>query len=766
MIRVLVLEDQDQMRKALVEALEDEGYEVDWATRGEQAVEKASQNRFDLLITDIRMEGMDGLEALRHVRSRQPDIHSMVVTGYSTEDDSIRAIRLGAGDYLRKPFKLNEFLKRVNRLVVERRRQIERAATQKRLQETSVRLSWALGQALEPTALRAGALAHWICSEIEQSVHETVANTVALCVAEELQEKAPPSLKGIQLESEARVVPLAIAAARLWPELEDPAQELGARLEELEPGRFDPFLLRMLKLYPGYGEEPADDILDLFKPRATGLHHLGRTLEESGDLQGARRAYELLTQGVEAVEGWMGLARLAERAQQRDEAVQHLRTAIEVSREHGPARTADALLRAAIHALNWGDQVNAWLQEALELLEQLNARAAMAEARLALRALRNEPDEASLEVLLEADHLSQLLAGADWIMPWLLECRAQHSGSESCEAAILVLLRERPASLEQALSAPLSREARAQALELVDTTRLKKLEGVARRLLADGDEGLRQRAQVVLGNLTSSDQPPLLVVYSFGPFEVFRGRERVEESAWRTVKAKYLLAYLLSRGGQPVSEDRLLEMFWPGPTHKGKRSLNTALSALRKCLLPEDAPKEMDYFIRGAGKVQFNTSMPYWHDLEELEKALTDSARLDREGATQEAAEHYARIAQLYRGPYLEECYLDWVDPVRTQWEQRGIQALSQVANRELEMQRPQRALEAADRLVEISPCEEESYRLAMRAALMLGRHTQAVRLFETCKKTLRKELSMEPSIELLRLHQEALLGQTSDTIG
>ena len=122
--RLLLLRDDEAFRYALVKALRSRGYEVHPAARGLEAVELASQYAFDMIITDVRMEGMDGLEALSKVKEAQPDVQSMVVTGYSSEDDSIRAIRLGVNEYLKKPFRVQTFVEAV-RAALERKRNSE-----------------------------------------------------------------------------------------------------------------------------------------------------------------------------------------------------------------------------------------------------------------------------------------------------------------------------------------------------------------------------------------------------------------------------------------------------------------------------------------------------------------------------------------------------------------------------------------------------------------------------------------------------------------
>lgn len=111
-MRILLLEDDPILRDTVAEALEDEGYLVTPTGRGLDAVEAARRHRFDLMITDIRMEGMDGLEALERVRQLQPGVCSLVVSGYACDED----LRRVTGSFLKKPYALGDLLDRVARL--------------------------------------------------------------------------------------------------------------------------------------------------------------------------------------------------------------------------------------------------------------------------------------------------------------------------------------------------------------------------------------------------------------------------------------------------------------------------------------------------------------------------------------------------------------------------------------------------------------------------------------------------------------------------
>jgi CheY-like chemotaxis protein len=115
MVRVLVVEDDEQMNEMLEFTLQSKGYEVVTALNGQQAIECCRREKFDLVITDVRLPGMDGVEMLGHIQKIQPGLKSIVITGYASEDTPVRAIRCQVSDYLFKPFSLQYFLNAVTR---------------------------------------------------------------------------------------------------------------------------------------------------------------------------------------------------------------------------------------------------------------------------------------------------------------------------------------------------------------------------------------------------------------------------------------------------------------------------------------------------------------------------------------------------------------------------------------------------------------------------------------------------------------------------
>lgn len=120
MAKILVIEDDPSLQELLQSTLEDEGHEVLAASEGNEAIELFRNQEFDLVITDVRLPGLDGVEVLRRLEKIQKKIRCIVITGYASEDVPIRSMRLGVHDYLFKPFSLRYFLKSVERVLESR----------------------------------------------------------------------------------------------------------------------------------------------------------------------------------------------------------------------------------------------------------------------------------------------------------------------------------------------------------------------------------------------------------------------------------------------------------------------------------------------------------------------------------------------------------------------------------------------------------------------------------------------------------------------
>jgi len=101
---ILVMEDDVNVAKGLEMVLTEEGYSVNLAGTGALALEAFKQKRYDLLVADLRLPDIDGMEVIKKVKSEKPETEVIVITGYGTASTAVEAMKLGARDFLPKPF--------------------------------------------------------------------------------------------------------------------------------------------------------------------------------------------------------------------------------------------------------------------------------------------------------------------------------------------------------------------------------------------------------------------------------------------------------------------------------------------------------------------------------------------------------------------------------------------------------------------------------------------------------------------------------------
>ena len=126
--KILVVEDDDSMQDFLTTFLEREGYDVEWASHGGIAQEALGQRPFDVVITDIIMPEVDGVEVLDFVKEQYPDTSVIIMTGRSSVRQAVELIRRGADDYFKKPFDIDEMLHVIRKSLDHRRSRREAPA--------------------------------------------------------------------------------------------------------------------------------------------------------------------------------------------------------------------------------------------------------------------------------------------------------------------------------------------------------------------------------------------------------------------------------------------------------------------------------------------------------------------------------------------------------------------------------------------------------------------------------------------------------------
>lgn len=114
-VKILIVDDEPMMRNLLLKILESEGYKITLAASALEALDRLNENKFDLMLSDVKMPGMNGFELLEEVKKKWNDMAVIVMTGYGDAFTIKEALLKGADEYLSKPFKSHEVS-----LIVER----------------------------------------------------------------------------------------------------------------------------------------------------------------------------------------------------------------------------------------------------------------------------------------------------------------------------------------------------------------------------------------------------------------------------------------------------------------------------------------------------------------------------------------------------------------------------------------------------------------------------------------------------------------------
>jgi two-component system response regulator PilR (NtrC family) len=132
--KILVVDDEESIREFLDIMLRKEGYEVTCAEDGQKAIETLKKKNFDMIISDLQMPRVTGMELLKHVRDTYPETFFMIITAFGTTESAVDAMKMGAYDYITKPFKIDEVRINIANALKSRNLEVENRSLKKELQ--------------------------------------------------------------------------------------------------------------------------------------------------------------------------------------------------------------------------------------------------------------------------------------------------------------------------------------------------------------------------------------------------------------------------------------------------------------------------------------------------------------------------------------------------------------------------------------------------------------------------------------------------------
>src|SRR6476469_5168822 len=132
---LLLVDDEAALREAIAERLADHGFVVEQASSGEEALARLADFAFDIIVTDLRLPGVDGRAVLEAALERYPEIIAIIITGFGTVKDAVNAIKQGAADFITKPFQFDALLHVLNSALEQRRLRSENAYLRSQLED-------------------------------------------------------------------------------------------------------------------------------------------------------------------------------------------------------------------------------------------------------------------------------------------------------------------------------------------------------------------------------------------------------------------------------------------------------------------------------------------------------------------------------------------------------------------------------------------------------------------------------------------------------
>ena len=806
--RILVLEDDPQMRSILQQVLEEQDYEVVAVDRGEKAIDAARDHSFDLIIADIRMEGVGGLEAIAQTKAVQPSIGTLIVSGYADPDETERAKALQIGGYLKKPFKMQDFLLYVRTQLSERTRaegESEAADQEEDPGTDSVTLLLECLQGIDRPKKKVPAGSFKRVTELSDTLGKEVGIVTGmrrevaaacgflLCVGAEVDLErwsGPPeqlaTFRSVvafheepyesnpQPPLEARLAALILTAVRcesdaasLWslPNLakhKSSVEELSTESPHVDPELIEIYL-KSLK-----GDQPATAAA--LSPRERDqrertLFALAKTLERAGDQNEATRAYKTIIErhpGTrESLESRLAIARSQPEGNHNDS----LREACREAARLGPVTAALTALEAG-HILFRAkdDGAKEFLMGAARSLEKLGLEGALARAAIPLVSLGVKFPEDRFPRLVRAltspEEHQEMRHNAPWLLPILF-----NSLPEGSVEHLYPLLGQIVDRFGHPLTAAFQdgKFDEQSSIHLAEAVRLgarNAPEELIKLLVADERQAVAEKAASLRDRMEDAqDQGSVIRVRSFGVLEVSVGEEEVSGNMWKTQKAKFFFAFLAARWGRAVPEETVRDLFWPKNAEKGRKNVYWATSIVRRCLRGEGESGDFEVLERQGETLRLHPETPRWHDLEEFVRLLAKAQKLEKDGKAAQARPLYRRLTRLYRGPYLEGCYMDWAVRYRESLERQVVDALVRLAVLALEDKEYKESNEAVEQALALDPCRQDAAAIGMKALTESSQPEKAVEMFQRVEKSLRVDFALEPNTELIELLYRARLG-------
>jgi two-component SAPR family response regulator len=254
-----------------------------------------------------------------------------------------------------------------------------------------------------------------------------------------------------------------------------------------------------------------------------------------------------------------------------------------------------------------------------------------------------------------------------------------------------------------------------------------------------------------------------LRVYTLGSLRVYRDEVLLFDESWRNKAAKTIFKLLFTSRGRRYPKDVLLEEMWPeaDPDVAANR-LRVAVHELRK-VLGEGGRKDRipTHIAQQEGSYYFDTGLPYWSDVDAFDDQIRQGRDLIGANRLTEALHAFRRAEVLYGGDYLrDDPFFEWTVSTRERLREARLSALSEAARIHAGAGQPDEAASFCRKIIRVEPWREEVYRRLMEYLAACGRATEALRVFDECRRALYAEIEAEPAPATVRLRDRIAAGK------
>ena len=644
--KLLIVDDDELVLSSLQLEASENGYWTVTAQSGEEAIARAQSQSFDLVVCDVRMPGIDGIQAISELKKLQPAARYIVITGYASPDAPIRALKLRVDDYLLKPFDGPTFLASLQRAL--RLRQLERPG--------------------------------------DASLFSTQDNLLSILST---VLKCPSLVKDRAASAAAQASSVGFSPPRVTQVY------LASLVYDVEPTVLaDTAGLSRLALLVNQAQRAEEIGDDKISPEARLVWRACRDSSHSNDGHSNPPFW---------INSWVGVENLFRLAQKH--------------RLVGRFDSAQTLYREVLNQPDCYPELEAEVRlEELQLLLELGREAEVVSRGEKLRSLIVEH-----ELGLLGARLSLLLARVSRRPEEeLKEARRVFAQWEEHEKIACCDLLLAAAGVDEALSA------------WKDSPYFWESQG---RYPQESSRLLGERPGAVTVVLEKPYRIALL-----GPLQVSFQGELLKDAVWKSKKDRLLFSFLSANFPRVVTEEELLDQFWPQGGERARHSLHNSISQIRRCLRRE--PVEGGDIVRRV-KDGYTLGSLVETDLCLVTRKIKEGRAALADQTPRQALQLLQDARRLFRGDFLEGDYQEWTFHFREKAVSLQLDCLSQLGHYFQSRKKWRQALSCWQEILRLDPLNDDAYRSCFEAHGALGERAAGVKLFQSAREAYEEELGV-----------------------